>query len=91
MRGRRPSCLITVQTSLCNALLLLRFREFSGSNLGPETGYSDLDIPRLPSGLFSVTECLKIAHDHFLTYPSQFIFHSHAAVLRQINKELTKC
>jgi hypothetical protein len=57
--------------------LLLHTQEVSDSNLGPETGYPDWSIFMTfqSSSRQMLGYCLKLGHDHFFPYPSQFINH----------------
>jgi hypothetical protein len=58
------------------AAILSRIREFPGSNLGLETGYSDSGFS-WPSLVLPVGQGKKLSHDRFLPCTFQFIiYHS---------------
>jgi hypothetical protein len=66
--------------------LLLHTQKLPGSNLGPETSYSDrgsLVFPSVPPGK-SWDSTLKLGNEHFFPHPLQFIF-LHLSSFREIS------
>jgi hypothetical protein len=73
--GRDPVAVRKIKAA--EPKVLIRILEVPGSNLGPETGYSEPDC----ASFFSVPtgKCqdstLKLVHDHFFPNPFRFIIH----------------
>jgi hypothetical protein len=75
--------------------LLLRTREVAGSNLGPDTGYSDWFWLRafvvfLSSSSHMLEEYLNMNNEHFIPHPFQFVVQT---IILQFDRplQLKKC